>query len=464
MTSYYWHTFLNQQMRWIAVFPICRKSSSLIIFVVFTITLAGCLPAEFKIPPSSRQDGRGTEKSVAGKEVSGKDNAVIEFPEDSRLLSQLKLVPAELHTLDVIIQATGQLQANANAVTRISSPITGKVNKVLVTVGDQVRAGATLAVLSSQEIATLENELFKSETDMDSELSKDLLDIDCDVQIAEAQLFLYKKQFERQQVLQAEKIAALASVETAKTELAKQELTLQALKQKRERTIRVAEQKKRQAKQALEQRLLLFGMQPGVVKKIITTNTVETSIPIITPHGGIVLERSINIGEIVDPSKILFIIDDIDTLWLVADIFEQDIDKVQAGQNISFTVDSFPKEIFYGRLDFVAGTMNQETRTLPVRAEITNVGLKLKPKMFARMKIFADKKTTLCVPSSAIQDAGSKKVVYIPIGKNKFREQVVRTGDEAAGLTEIIAGLKEKESVVAEGAFLLRAALIKKAY
>lgn len=393
--------------------------------------------------------------------TSGSEQKIIEFSSDLKPSSALELATVEHRIVQAVVQASGQLQANANAVTRVSSPITGRVISVNAAVGDLVKVGQKLLIVSSQEIAAMESELFKNETEIDSDLSKELLEIDCDLEQSQAQLGLYAKQYERSSLLNEERIVSLADLEAVKTLLQKQNLSIAALKQKRKRLISVAEQKKLMGKKALEQRLKLLGMPESEVKAILQDKALDTQIPIVTPQGGVVLERFVNSGELIDPSKILFVVDDIDTLWLVADIFEQDIDLVKKGQHIEFTVDSFPRQVFQGTLSFVAGAISPDTRTLAVRAEIHNPGLKLKPKMFARMKILGEKKLVPCIPKRAVQDAGSQKVAYVLLGNNRFKEVVIELGEESENYFEVTNGLKIGDKVVTKGSFTLRAQALK---
>jgi multidrug efflux pump subunit AcrA (membrane-fusion protein) len=98
---------------------------------------------------------------------------------------------------------------------------------------------------------------------------------------------------------------------------------------------------------------------------------------------------------------------------------------------------------------------------LAVRAEINNPGLKLKPKMFARMKILAEKKLVPCIPKRAVQDAGSQKVVYIQLGNNRFKETVIELGEESESYFEVTKGLRVGDKVVTKGSFTLRAQALK---
>ena len=386
---------------------------------------------------------------------------IVSLAAQPNALSRIKVEVAKTRGLDHLIEATAQLQANANAVTRVSPPISGKVTAVSASLGDPVKKGQVLATITSQEIGSLVTDLFKAETDIDSELASDKMQIDFDLKQTESQRCLCRKQLERAQLLLDEKIGSQASLESAQTEYDRHNLTIEALNQKKLKAEAIAENKKRLARESLEQKLMVLGMPCPTIQKIMKDRSVVNMIPIITPQAGIVLERNVNIGELVDPSKSLFVVDDIDNLWLVADIFEQDVQNVRAGQNIEFKVDSFPNKSFTGKLDYVAGTINPDTRTLAVRAVVANPGLKLKPKMFARMKIYGEKRAVLAIPASAVQDAGSEKVVYIPLSNGEFEERRITAGEEAGGYIEILKGLKLGDKVVVSGSFTLRSQALK---
>lgn len=386
---------------------------------------------------------------------------IVSLAAQPNALARIKVEVAKTHALDHLIEATAQLQANANAVTRVSPPISGKVTAVSASLGDAVKKGQVLATITSQEIGSLVTDLFKAETDIDSELASDKMQIDFDLKQTESQRALCRKQLERAQLLLDEKIGSQASLESAQTEFDRHNLTIDALNQKKLKAEAIAENKKRLARESLEQKLMVLGMPCSTIHKILKDRSVVNMIPIITPQTGIVLERNVNIGELVDPSKSLFVVDDIDNLWLVADIFEQDVQNVRAGQNIEFKVDCFPNKSFTGKLDYVAGTINPDTRTLAVRAVVANPGLKLKPKMFARMKIFGERRAVLAIPASAVQDAGSEKVVYIPLSNGEFEERRITAGEEAGGYVEILKGLRTGDKVVVSGSFTLRSQALK---
>jgi RND family efflux transporter MFP subunit len=208
-------------------------------------------------------------------------------------------------------------------------------------------------------------------------------------------------------------------------------------------------------------KLRLLGVSDAEIEDVMKTQIVDPMVPVLAPEDGIIVERLVNEGELIDPSKPLFTIGDFHNVWLKADVFEKDIAKIHIGQPIELQVDSFPDRVFRGKLDYVANQVDADTRTLAVRAVVVNPQELLKPKMFARMKILVGEHTVLTIPKTAVQDAGADKVVYVPSGSDTFEERKVELGAESGDYVEIRSGLKPGERVVINGSFDLRAESVR---
>ncbi len=208
-------------------------------------------------------------------------------------------------------------------------------------------------------------------------------------------------------------------------------------------------------------KLRLLGVSDEEIDEVMKTQVVDPMVPVLAPEDGIITERLVNVGEMIDPSKPLFTIGDFHTVWLKADVFEKDISKVHIGQPIELLIDSFPDRVFHGKLDYVANQVDGDTRTLAVRAEVANQQGLLKPKMFARMKIMVGQHNVLSIPKTAVQDASTNKVVYVAVGPNTFEERKVDLGAESGDYIEVLGGLKPNERVATSGSFDLRAESIR---
>ncbi len=363
--------------------------------------------------------------------------------------------------LDFDVATTGQVMANANLLTHVTAPLSGRVRQVFKSAGDHVREGEPLLEVRSTDIEQAEADLLNNESQVRADLKRDLLQIDSDISQGQAQIRLSEATFRRSQDLVKEKIASRADYEAARTQYEKDKISLESNERKRVSSVALSSERLRLLTDPIRQKLRLLGESDGDIDMVLKTRKVDPLATIVSPHSGIVSERLVNVGELVDPAKALFTVGDYHNVWLQANIVEKDITKVKCGQPIRLSVDSFPGEQFSGRLNYISDTINPETRTLVVRAEVDNPGLKLKPKMFARMTILVGEHLALTVPRQAVQYAGAYKVVYVPLSPGCFEERRIQVGRESGGLVEVVSGVRTGERVVAKGSAELSSEALK---
>lgn len=390
-----------------------------------------------------------------------KDASIISLPPDTLKSIDVQYDEAKYRLVDSVVKTNGEVLANSNLNTKVTSTVTGRVIKVLANIGDHVQNGQILLLIRSQDIEQTESDLLQAKAQVLADLKSNLIQIDSDISSGKAQLKYSESSFKRMESLVSEKIASRAEYEAAKTQFDKDQITLDTLYTKRDATISLSHQKLYLQTEPIKQKLKLLGVNNNQIKHLLETDIINPIVTIQAPQTGIVIQRDVNLNELIDPSKILFTIGNFNTVWLKADVYEKDISSVQVGQPIQLDVDSFPDEVFYGKLNYVADSVNQDTRTLQVRAEVENPGNKLKPKMYARMKICVGEKEKLTIPKSAIQEADSDKVVYMPLGNGKFKEQKIITGSEYGEMVNVISGLKSGDKVVTKGSFELRSETLK---
>jgi len=177
-----------------------------------------------------------------------------------------------------------------------------------------------------------------------------------------------------------------------------------------------------------------------------------------TPVNGVVLEKKALEGMRFMPGEVLYQIADLSSVWVVAEVFEQDIAQVKAGSRARVRVNAYPDKSFEGTVDLVYPTLNPATRTVPVRMEITNPNGLLKPAMFANVEIpVAGKGEVLTVPVSAVIDSGTRQVVLVQLAPGRFEPRVVRLGGRGENYVEVLEGAAEGEQVVISANFLIDA-------
>ena len=174
-------------------------------------------------------------------------------------------------------------------------------------------------------------------------------------------------------------------------------------------------------------------------------------VEIEAPVSGVINERSITLGEAVEPNKELFHIIDLSEVIVVAEVYEEDVGKVKLGQDARVRVLSYPNESFDGKITFVGSELDPEKRTLPVWITVKNPDGKLKPEMFAKPAIvLAKNENVLAVPKEALMEEGGEKFVFVRTG-DTFDRADVQTGAEDDRFVEIKDGLVPDDEIVVQG-------------
>jgi len=203
--------------------------------------------------------------------------------------------------------------------------------------------------------------------------------------------------------------------------------------------------------------LKLIGFQDGQIAEIETNRQVLKTFKITAPISGFVIEKNAVQGQMVDAGIKLYRIADLGIVWVLAQIYEQDLPFVQLGQEVVVKVASMPDREFRGRVTFVYPTVDEKTRTAKVRLEFENPGYFLKPGMFVSAQIQAElADSAVLVPEAAALRSGAKNTVFVALAGGRFEARDVTLGVEAENdLIQVISGLSAGERIVTSGQFLL---------
>lgn len=183
---------------------------------------------------------------------------------------------------------------------------------------------------------------------------------------------------------------------------------------------------------------------------------VSRTLTFRSPAAGVVTEKKAVQGMRFMPGEVLYQIADLSSVWVLADVPEQDIAQVKHGGKATLRVDAYPDKSFTGTVAYIYPTLKAETRTISVRIELANPGGLLKPAMYAQVEFAVGHRgTVLAVPTAAVIDSGTRKVVVADLGEGRFEPREVKTGVRGEAFIEIIEGLQEGERVVAAGNFLI---------
>ena len=206
---------------------------------------------------------------------------------------------------------------------------------------------------------------------------------------------------------------------------------------------------------AARQRLRLLGIPEGTIASVERSGRPNNVITVTAPLGGVIQTLDVRPGMTVTAGQSLAQIIGLGTVWLNAAISEARAGEIRLGQTAIAELTGYPGEQFSGRIVGILPTANSESRTLTVRIELNNRGGRLRPGMFAKVHLGDSARTAILVPSEAVIRTGRRTLVMLAEEKGRYRPAEVRVGRESGGQTEILAGLRDGERVVASGQFLL---------
>lgn len=207
------------------------------------------------------------------------------------------------------------------------------------------------------------------------------------------------------------------------------------------------------------QRLKYWDIAPGDLRRLEAQGTVPDTLPLRAPVSGTVLDKPAVQGMRFMPGETLFRIADLGSVWLLADVFEQDMDWIKPGQDIRVRINAYPDREFQGRVGFIYPTLAAETRTVKVRIEMPNKNGLLRPGLYGSVSLAAAGRPDerLAVPDSAVLDSGTRKLILVRKGEGLFEPREVKLGRYADGYFEVLDGAAAGEVVVTRANFLIDA-------
>lgn len=213
--------------------------------------------------------------------------------------------------------------------------------------------------------------------------------------------------------------------------------------------------------EAARQKLRLWDLGDGEVRRIAARGAPDKEVPIPSPAAGVVVEKDVVEGSSVQPGMKLFRIAGLDRVWIEAEVYEADLGKVARGAPARITLPALPGRRFAGRVRLVEPALAAATRTARVRIEVSNpmgaAGPQLLPEMYADVELGGPIRQALLVPESAVLYTGRRTIVFADLGGGRFRPREVRLGARSPDGYEVLSGLREGDRVVTSGNFLLDA-------
>jgi RND family efflux transporter MFP subunit len=207
---------------------------------------------------------------------------------------------------------------------------------------------------------------------------------------------------------------------------------------------------------AARRRLLLWDISPAQIQRIEQSGEVRRTLTMHAPSSGFVTEKMVQSGQSIALGMPLYRLADLSTVWVEADVYEQDLRFVTVGDIVRVEITAYPGDAFNGRLSYIYPDVRPETRTTRVRIELVNAGSRIKPGMYATVHIdAAHAERAVVVPRDAVMHSGTHAMVFVEEAPGTYRVREVTVGIDAGGQTQILSGLVAGERVVSRANFLL---------
>jgi cobalt-zinc-cadmium efflux system membrane fusion protein len=317
----------------------------------------------------------------------------------------------------------GVVRPNENALANITTLVRGRVAEVHAELGQAVAPNKLLAVLHSSDLGLAQSAYLK----------------------ARARRHVAEQAYQRAEFLFKEKVIGQAEAQRREGEMI---------------SIRAEAQEAREG-------LRLLGMDDKEIKTLERTQTIRSHVPIVAPFAGRVIARNLTKGEVVETNRKIFVVADLSTVWVVGNVSEKDISYVQRAaavpsQPVEVHVAAYPDEVFQGTVSYVGDVLDSTTRTMQVRLILANSTGRLKPEMFATIRVSSEPASdVLVIPEAAVQHDRNRSFVFVQKDTGVYEARTIRLGDKNGTFTEVLEGVREGETVVREGAFILKSELLK---
>lgn len=347
----------------------------------------------------------------SGQAAAAPANDPMTIVADAEVAKWLKVAPVQTVEYRETIRVPASASVDETRVARIGASVTGRITELRAIVGQNVTRGQVLAALNSTELSNAQLAFLK----------------------AYSAKMLAQRAAERAQQLFDADVIGLAELQRRQTELAQAEADMSAS----------------------HDQLKVLGMAEASIEKLESTRTVNSQSFVVSSISGTVIDRTVAQGQVVQPGAAVFTVADLSRLWVQAEVPEKQSDLVKVGDVVKVAIPALENRTIEGRLVFVSSTVNPETRTVTVRTEVANTDRSIRPAMLAVMMIEDRPTMRPVVPVDAVVRESNKDYVFTRLADNRYKLVTVALGPESNGVRPVIEGLKDGETIVADGAFHL---------
>ena len=343
--------------------------------------------------------------------TSHADNSLPVIKAPPTLMKLVKVIAIGEDQVHDSFRLPARIDLDQQHVARIGATVTGRIIETEVVLGQEVRKGEQLATLNSTELGLAQSAYLKTSS----------------------QVNLRQLAVSRAKRLLASDVIAAAELQEREGLLTEAEVDLRT---------------------ATDQ-LRALGMSNIDLARLSQEKKINSVLPITASIKGIIVERKVTIGQVVQPADALFTVADLSHVWVVAELPEQQASWAHKGDEAEVTIAALPESALSGRLIYVADMVNPDTRTVTVRMELPNPQRNLKPHMLANLLIRKQGVQQLTLPDSAVLRVNDSDHVFVEIAPDEFQLKPVKLGIRYGNLRRILEGLKQGDKVVVEGGFHL---------
>ena len=327
------------------------------------------------------------------------------------LLKRLTISAVGEGEMTETIRVPARIEVDEQRVARIGAAVTGRLTEIHAELGQRVHRGEVLAKLHSAELSSSQLAYLK----------------------AVSQAGLQSRAVNRAKLLFESDVISAAELQKRESELLQAEAE----------------------RQTAHDQLKVLGMTESDLNRLSQTRMVHSLSSVIATLDGVVIERKITQGQVVQPADALFTIADLSHVWLVAEIPEQQAGLVKTGGVTEAEIPALEGRGLEGKLIFVSDTVKPDTRTVTARMDVENPERLLKPGMLASMLIRGAAHNRVMVPMVAVVREDNRDYVFVQLDAHRFQLRLVKLGQESAGVAPVLDGLLEGEKIVTDGAFHL---------
>lgn len=333
----------------------------------------------------------------------------------------LETTLAKESRIAIEVWLNGEVTANQDRTLQVLPKAGGVVVEIKKTLGDEVAANETLALIESQDVPAASAAYL----------------------VARSKADLAQKQLQRHETLWLKKVIAEEEYLSSKQTATEAQVQLRAA----------------------TQRLTLLGIDPETVTERSSAGVTSARVPVLSPVSGTIIEKKIAVGDQVTNQTPLYRVANLERVWVMANAFERDMGYLSVGQSATVTLKAYPNRKFQGMVTWVSQVLDEKTRTLAVRVELDNSEKLLKPGSFARVLVLVPmQKTSVTVPPTAVQRQKKDQIVFVDEGNGLYQRRLIKTKLRTANEVEVIEGLKAGEKVVTTGSFILKSELEKSSF